>query len=240
MKAHFVKGHMGVHGQSEPSVGYLYGLLAIGLAIGFNIPFAILAQIFDYPQILHFKPRDILGRFAEGGQGLIFCWYAFMISALLLVPLAPGLSITRRRLEQMPALAIGAAVSGALAGIAQAIGLSRWVFAVPLLAADPMLPAAQSGLSLLNAWGGNGIGEHIGQILMALFIGQTAILQLADGLRITVILGAVATFLLLAGALGTVLMGGMLEFFALVTVAGFAVVTLWLIASGTRQFIDAH
>ena len=97
-----------------------------------------------------------------GGPGLILTWYAFGLTALAFVPVAVALSLTAPRLQRWPALAVGAAVAGALAGLTQAIGLMRWVFVIPGLArahADARATpdaraAAERAFDLLNAYGG--------------------------------------------------------------------------------------
>ena len=106
------------------------GLCAIVLAIVFNVPFSILAATYDYPDVLRRPPGEALDMFAAGGAQLILTWHAFALSALALVPMAFALALTLQRINERPALAIGAAITGALAGLAQAIGLWRWVFVI--------------------------------------------------------------------------------------------------------------
>ena len=218
------------------------GLATIALAVLFNVPYALLAAIFDYPAILREPARAVLARFAEGGPGLLLTWYAFALAALALVPLAVGLTITSARLALRPALAISAAIAGALAGLTQAIGLVRWVFVVPDLSraaasSDPaIVQGAITTFSLINAYGGVAVGEHVGQLLTALFAGLLALLQLGDGQRRTAVLGFV-TMALLAIGTGEGLMlalGQDGSLFALGTIAGFLALTAWLIATGAQ------
>ncbi|MBR7621046.1 DUF4386 family protein [Phenylobacterium sp. 20VBR1] len=216
------------------------GLAAIALAVGFNIPYAALASLYEYPAILRRPAADALDLFAAGGPPLVLAWIGFMLAALAMVPLATALAITPQRLTARPALAVGAAVSGALAGLAQAIGLSRWVFAVPALAEAHLTGSPEARLSaehafdLLNAWGGVAIGEHLGQLLTAAFVLQVALLQRAERRTIAGLLGLTTTALLLAGAAEgpAVALGVSGEAFALTTIAGFLALTLWLIATG--------
>src|SRR5690242_10784104 len=112
----------------------LTGASAIVLAIVFNIPYAILATTYDYPGVLRRPAGEALDLFAAGGAPLILTWHGFALAALALAPLAIALSLTPSRVAEKPAHAIGAAIMGALAGFAQAIGLWRWVFVVPGLA----------------------------------------------------------------------------------------------------------
>lgn len=218
------------------------GLSAIALAILFNIPFSVLASTYDYPDILRRSAAEALDRFAAGGPALILIWYGFALAALALAPLAIGLSITRKRIGEHPTLAIGAAIAGALAGVAQAIGLMRWVFVIPALARAHAAPgatrdariAAEQAFGLLNAYGGVAIGEHLGQLLTALFVVQLAALQWGERARITASIGFVTVAPMVAGtgeglalALGTDGSG-----FAAATIAAFMGPTLWLIATG--------
>ena len=131
------------------------GVGAIALAVVFNLPYGYLAQHFGYPDILRRPAGEVLAAFAAGGDGLIWAWYVFGLSALAFVPLAIALSLTPERLKSSPAVAVGAALSGALAGLVQGMGLLRWVFVVPVLAQHPESAAAQGQFDLrmpMPAW----------------------------------------------------------------------------------------
>lgn len=218
------------------------GIAAIALAVAFNIPYAILASIYEYPGILRTSPAEALDRFAAGGPFLILVWHGFAMAALTLAPLGIALAITPGRLRDTPALAIGAAITGAMAGLAQAIGLSRWVFVVPELArthTDPasspsVRAAAERAFELLNAYGGVAIGEHLGQVLTALFVAMLAMLQWRERAKATSITGLVSALALIAGTNEGLAMalGSIGNSFALATIAGFLVLTGWLIATG--------
>jgi hypothetical protein len=210
------------------------GIAAIALGVGFNVPYAILASLYDYPQILRRPAAEALHRFADGGAPLILTWYAFMLAALALVPVAMALSLTPSRLARSPALAVGAAVTGALAGLAQAIGLARWVFVVPALAREADTAAAQSTFDMLNAYGGVAIGENLGQLLTAAFVFQVAALQRRDGAVRLAWLAGLSAVTIAAGtgeglALALERDGGAFSF---ATIAGFLGLSLWLIATG--------
>jgi hypothetical protein len=219
----------------------LLGIATIVLAVSFNIPYAVLASIFDYPAILREPAGEVLARFAAGGAGLLLTWYAFALAALALVPLAGALAITPARLAARPALSILAALAGVLAGLTQAIGLVRWVFVVPALARaasgdDPAAAeAAIHTFTLINAYGGVAVGEHLGQLLTALFAGLIALLQHGEGHRATAAFG-LATAALLTFGTGEGLMlalGRDGSLFAIGTITGFLALTVWLIAPGT-------
>lgn len=220
----------------------LTGAAAIAFAIVFNIPYTILSMIYDYPDILRRPAGEALDKFAGGGAVLIFTWHGFALAALALVPMAIALSLTPDRVARKPGLAIGAAIAGSLAGLAQAIGLWRWVFVVPGLArthADAATSpesrtASERAFDLLNQFGGVAIGEHIGQLLTALFVVMLAALQWTEHKRITAGIGFVAALTI---AIGTgeglsIALGQSGEMFSLATIVGFLGLTVWLIATG--------
>ncbi len=220
------------------------GGAAIALAILFNVPFSTLASIYQYPDILRRPAGEALDLFASGGPMLILTWYAFAIAALALAPMALALSITPERIKSAPALSIGAALFGALAGTMQAIGLLRWVFAIPAVAAAHADPAASEAaryqaertFDLLNAWGGVAIGEHLGQLLTVLFVLMLSLVQWRENARVTASIGFVTS---LAIGLGTgeglaLVLGGNGELFSIATITGFMGLTLWLIATGVN------
>jgi hypothetical protein len=222
----------------------LLGLAAIALAIAFNIPYAILASIYQYPDILRRPPGLALDLFAAGGDRLILTWYGFALAALAFMPLAVSLALQPRYTALAPALTIGAALAGSLSGMAQAIGLLRWVFVIPGLAAHYTDPAAtdavrlsaEIGFALLNAYGGVAIGEHLGQLLLVGFVLSLARLQWLDGARLTALAGY-----LTAAALGfgtgeglALALGGSGDLFSLGTITGFLGLTVWLILTGVN------
>lgn len=81
----------------------------------------------------------------------------------------------------MAALSIG---FGVLAGLVQTLGLSRWVFLVPGLAARFVAPSASeteravstSLFDAANAYLGMGVGEHLGYLFTALWTLTLALL----------------------------------------------------------------
>lgn len=210
----------------------LTAVAAIALGIGFNIPYALLAAWYDYPAILRQPSANVLLRFAEGGDALVLAWFAFMMAALALMPLACALALNGSHLRRAPALAITAAIAGSMAGVLQAIGLSRWVFAVPAMIAAGGDNSALH--AVLNGWGGVGIGEFLGQWCTVMFLAAMAGLQQRTALAPLAAASAVAI------ALGTgeglmLALGGDGSGFSLATIAGFAGLSLWLVATGAAE-----
>ena len=102
------------------------------LPIAFNAFFFLLARLFHYPDILRSPTAEILSRFQAGGVRLKLLWYGFMLTAVLLAPLAVllGQVLARDDLAIVPT----ATVVGVLAAVVQFLGLARWPFLVPALA----------------------------------------------------------------------------------------------------------
>lgn len=153
------------------STATVAGLLLIVVAIAFNAAFASLATRFDYPDILREPTDHVLARFSAGGASLILLWWAFALTALLMVPLVVLLSSAIDDAE--PALVATATVVGILAAVVQFLGLIRWPFLVPYLArvaADPdTTPAQREATDLVfqtfNRYLGVAVGEHLGYLL---------------------------------------------------------------------------
>jgi hypothetical protein len=228
-------------GPNETAFVRSLGIAFIAFAIAFNFPYAWLATYFDYPAILRSDPGTVLAAFAAGGNSLILAWAAFALAALLFAPIAIGVAkVTQRSDHQSAAVA----ALGVAAGITQAIGLSRWVYAVPGLAASWNANAADPGqrasieavFSTLHQFAGVGIGEAIGQSLTALWL-----IGVAIGQRRHPRFGAAVAGLGFIG--GLVLLLGLVEglatvipfdpgLFGLSGVVGFLVLTVWLIWTG--------
>ena len=212
------------------------GICLILYAILFNLPFAWLAMNFDYPAILRRPAGEVLAAFTAGGSQLVFAWFAFMVAALLLAPIAVWIG------KAMGSTGSGgAAALGVAAGVTQAIGLSRWVYAVPGIAAawnaDMANRAGSETLfQALHQFAGVGIGETIGQSLTAFWLIGVGLAQMANP-RFNLSVGSLAigaAILLLLGqveGLSTSLgfNPGLFGFGALV---GFVFLSLWLIWTG--------
>ncbi len=216
------------------------GVLLIAFAIAFNLPYAWLAATFDYPDILRSPPGVILEAFAAGGTPLVLAWAAFALAALLFAPIAVGVAmVTRQSGGQSSAVA----ALGIAAGVTQAIGLSRWVYAAPGLAAtwagadDPALRASIEATFLaLHQFAGVGIGEAIGQSLTAFWligvaIGQRGHPRFGGGVAGVGLAGGVVLLFGLVEGLATVLAFDP-GVFGLAALVGFLALTVWMIWTG--------
>jgi hypothetical protein len=153
------------------STATVAGIVLIAVPVAFNAAFALLAARFDYPDVLRRPTGEVLARFRGGGTALALTWWAFALTALLMVPLVVLLSQALDDAD--PVLLALATPVGVLAGLVQALGLVRWPFLVPYLArAD-----AEAGASAVrkeavdvvfqsvNRLLGVAIGEHLGYLL---------------------------------------------------------------------------
>ncbi|MEQ1678216.1 MAG: DUF4386 domain-containing protein [Chitinophagaceae bacterium] len=144
------------------------GWLLIAGAIGVLIPYTLLTSMFEYPDILRQDTSVILTKFHEGGNQLIWTWFAF---ALIGIPLIPAYILIGKKLEQRSELVRVATTIGIVGLIVQMIGLLRWTFVVPVLA-DTFVhsgdaatkAAAVVSFKTIHQYGGVLLGEHLGQL----------------------------------------------------------------------------
>jgi len=209
------------------------GTLLIVGAVGVMIPYTVLTLTFDYPDILRQDTGSILTAFHGGGVSLILTWLAF---ALLGFPLIVAYSMIGQKLELQRTEMRWVTVLGIISGIVQIIGLLRWVFIVPVLAANYVNaaePAPREAISVsfmvIHQFGGVLLGEHLGQLLTVIWTIFTAyaLLKTAIISRWLAYFAYAASFIYLlaqAELLATVVPG-----FPTIDVAGFLGSTLWLI-----------
>lgn len=224
---------------NEPTTRRI-GIILIAFALAFNLPYVWLALTFDYPAILRRPPATILAIFSDGGPHLILTWAAFTAAALLFAPVAVGVAaVTRRPGDSSSAIA----ALGIAAGTTQAIGLSRWVYAVPALAAtwtassEPVARTSiETAFTTLHQFAGVGIGEALGQSLTAFWLIGVALGQHSHprfGRKVAALglIGGLALIFGLIEGLATVIPFDP-GLFGLGPTIGFLILTTWLIWTG--------
>jgi hypothetical protein len=218
------------------------GLLLIAVAIAFNSAFALLAARFDYPDILREPTGDVLAKFRAGGTSLVLLWWAFALTALLMVPLVVLLS--NAIADADPTVVSVATSVGVLAALVQFLGLIRWPFLVPYLARTAADPDASTGrqeavdvvFQAFNRYLGVAVGEHLGYLL-------TGAWTTLVGIALTQTDAVPSWIGVLGIAIGPVLMLCSLEFVGRHEPSGWKVAerltpityvawSLWLIATG--------
>jgi Domain of unknown function (DUF4386) len=218
------------------------GLLLIVVPLAFNAAFGLLAARFDYPDILRRPTSEVLTRFREGGTALVLMWWAFALTAVLMVPLVVLLS---QAIDDANPEVLGVAtIAGVLAGLVQFLGLIRWPFLIPYLArtdGDPSASLAQREavdivFQSFNRYLGVAVGEHLGY-------GLTGIWTTLTGIALTET-SAVPTWIGLIGiVIGPILMLCSLEFVGSHEPSGWKLAerltpttyiawSLWLVATG--------
>jgi hypothetical protein len=224
------------------STATVAGLLLIVVPIAFNSAFALLAARFDYPGILREPTADVLAKFRAGGTSLVLLWWAFALTAVLMVPLVVLLS--RAIGDADPTLISIVTTVGVLAAVVQFLGLIRWPFLVPHLAraaADPdASPARREAVDIVfqsfNRYLGVAVGEHLGYLLTGAWTTLT-------GIALTQTAAAPAWAGVLGIVIGPVLMLCSLEFVGRHEPTGWNLAerltpityiawSLWLIATG--------
>lgn len=143
-------------------------------AILVTVPFFILQSVFEFPDILR-QPADYaLKLFVQGESVIVPTYYVFLFSALTAIPLSVALvrffaSNEAASKGNSALLSLGMATA-----IFQALGFSRWVFTIPMIAHAYFTPntseASKQALALmydtLNRYLGMTVGEHLGFIAM--------------------------------------------------------------------------
>ncbi|MBL0335940.1 MAG: DUF4386 domain-containing protein [Chitinophagaceae bacterium] len=209
------------------------GWLLIAGALGVLIPYTLLTMSFDYPDILRQDTATVLSRFHEGGNSLIWTWFAF---AILGLPLIPAYILIGKKLEDKTPLIRIATTIGIIGLIVQMIGLLRWTFVVPVLANsfinatdEATKAAAIVSFKTIHQYGGVVLGEHLGQLFTIIW---TVLLSISFS-RLKIFpqwlnwLGYISSFIYLlaqAELFATVMPG-----FPVWDMAGFIGSTLWLI-----------
>jgi hypothetical protein len=218
------------------------GLLLIAVPLAFNAMFGVLAARFDYPDILRQPTAEVLAKFRAGGTDLVLIWWAFALTALLMVPLVVLLS--RAIDDADPTLLALSTTVGVLAALVQFLGLMRWPFLVPYLARTAADPDASTSrreavdvvFQSFNRYLGVAVGEHLGY-------GLTGAWTTLTGIALTQTTAAPSWIGVLGIAIGPVLILCSLEFVGSHEPAGWKLAerltpityiawSLWLVATG--------
>jgi len=183
------------------------GLLLIIVPVAFNLAFVALGRLFDYPDILRRPTDEILRRFTAGGRRLVQLWYAFAFTGVLFLPLA----MTLGELTDSDPLGRASVPFGMIAGVVQLIGLLRWPFLVPHLAAAYATPGASQAtrdatvvaFESAHRFLGMAIGEHLGYLFTGVWSILVALALEGSGLvpDWLALVGLVPTAAILAGLL---------------------------------------
>jgi hypothetical protein len=152
------------------------GIFFVVGALLVNVPYTLLIMNFNYPDILREPAEVVLTQFQAGGSGLIYTWLAF---AWMGLPLLFGTVMLKRVLATEDHPLLETATTFGLVGLVLAVvGLTRWVFVVPLLARQYTDPASSEAVraavlvtfQAIHQYGGVIIGEHISQFMTVVWM----------------------------------------------------------------------
>jgi hypothetical protein len=147
--------------------------LALGaVALVSNAPYSALIALFDYDDVLRRAPGDVLTKFHDAGAPLVWAWWAFAMCAV-------GFAVAAAWLGEALKGKLSRAFTmfGVVSGVLQALALFRWTFVIPPMASayvsagegSATRAAIETSYTMLNAFAGVGIGEHLGQILLMIW-----------------------------------------------------------------------
>ncbi len=210
------------------------GALFILAVVTFGIAATVLSMSFEWPDILREEPDHILTEFQDGGDSLVFIWFAVAWTFFLLI--FPVVLLGRVLDDEgRSSLTLLATTIGVLAVFASVVGFLRWVFVVPDLvdlyfAADAS-EASRAGVvasfTAQHQYGGALLGEHVGQLLSVIW---TVLIGVAM-LRSPSFPNWLAYFGFVAAAVYFLAQGEVMETaiedFPVLDIAGLAGSTLW-------------
>jgi Domain of unknown function (DUF4386) len=186
------------------SAGRLSAALLILEPALFFAAFAVLAAAINWPASLGLPFNEILPMISANLSQVRLGYSLYLASSLLTIPL--GLALLMRLGDSgKPALSLWlAAAFMAIAALFKALGIARWLVAMPalanMLAADAAKsPAIEAAFTALNEYGGGTLGELLGVGLMTGLWALMLAIFLAAKMRIAAVLlaiGAVTSFLL--------------------------------------------
>jgi hypothetical protein len=212
-------------------------ILLILTPIAFNLLFTLLSVTFEYPDILREPAGYVLERFDAGGAGLIATWYGFMLTAVLLVPLAVLVHRVLGR-QDTPYMAVATAF-GVVAGVLQFLGLVRWPFLVPYLADTYLDPASSEAtresvavvFQAFNHYAGVGVGENLGYLFTGLWTALVALAMFGSPLPFRTWLGLLGVVSAACILVSTLEPAGF-EPAANIVVVGYILWSIWLALFG--------
>jgi hypothetical protein len=169
--------------QAEDRAERIAGTFLVIGVVAFFVAGTALSASFDWPDILRESPKHILTEFEDGGQSLVWNWFAVAWSyGLLLIPvlLLHGIFV---RWDGNRPWSGPAAVIGAIAVTLSVVGFMRWVLVVPELserfaAGGVEAQPAEAAFVAQHQYGGAVVGEHVGQILSLLWSGLVSVMML--------------------------------------------------------------
>lgn len=162
------------------------GALFAGGALAFAASASVLSASFDWPDVLREPASIVLPAFVDGGNTLIWTWFATAWTyAIIAVPMLLLPAVLGRQKD--PVMKAATAI-GAASVLLSLIGFLRWVFVVPALAdsfvnGDGVTRAAvDAAWTAQHQFGGALLGEHLGQLLVIVWSIAISVIILRSGI----------------------------------------------------------
>ena len=224
----------------------LAGIILIAQQLVFLMAYAILGAAIGWPQSLGLPAAESFPLIMENETAVFTGYYLYMLSAILLIPMAVALKgvFANERDSLLSVTLNSAAAFGIVSGAMKILGIVRWLFAMPALAAvylnaqasQAVREAAALNYTVLNAYAGK-LGEHVGvQLLTTLFIGTLG-LALLRSRRVSAWFGYTALIAALMALPYEDLLR--LDLGPLISISG-AATGLWTLALGVNLLVQSR
>ena len=144
-----------VHVQKSRAVYKLAGVILIAQQAVFLVTFVILGAAISWPQSLGLPAAEAFPLITENETAVFTGYYLYLLSSVLLIAMAVALKsvLADERDSVLTVLLNIAATFGVVSGAMKILGIIRWLFAMPALAAvyldaqasqaKPQFPARQ-------------------------------------------------------------------------------------------------
>ena len=221
------------------------GIVLILRASVFYIAFYILGTSINWPQSLDLPAAEIFPLISQNSSAVFSGYYLYLIASILMLPMLIGVLTILKNEDSFQTMLINITAGFIIASVlARALGILRWLFAMPTLAAvyldanaSPVVKeVAALNYAMLDAYAGK-IGEHIGvQLLTTGFLILIGVLILRSK-QISVWFGWWALLAALLALPFEDLLG--LDLGPMLTISG-GVTSLWTLGLGIYMLVQAR
>jgi hypothetical protein len=224
----------------------LAGAILIAQQGVFLVAFAILSVAINWPQSLGLPAAEAFPLITENETAVFTGYYLYLLSSGLLIAMAVALkSAFADEGDSLLTVILNMATAfGVVSGAMKILGIIRWLFAMPMLAAvyldaqssQTLREAAALDFTLMNAYAGK-LGEHVGvQLFTTLFLGMFGFVLLRSR-RVSAWFGYTALIAVILALPYEDLLG--VDLGPFLTVSG-TVTGLWTIALGIALLVKAR
>ncbi len=149
---------------------YITAFILITEIVTVTVPVAILANKFNFPDILRQPAADAFSLFKQNERFIVSGYYVFLVSSFLFIPLSYLLQhiFKESNAQTTSRVLVGCGIATTLF---QSIGFIRWIFTMPYLTESYFSNLENQEFitimyETLNRYAGMSIGEHLGFLAM--------------------------------------------------------------------------